>query len=91
MEIVVRVGEDAKTLSGKTPLEVLEANLPALRDMDFTCAHIHLAPVFYMDHVTMRRIEESVIPQFEKAVAYGKSEGFTFGFEHNEPRLSNSR
>ena len=87
MEIVVRVGEDAKTLAGKTPLEVLEANLPALSAMDFIRAHIHLAPAIAMDDATMRQIEQSVIPQFEKAVAYGKSEGFVFGFEHNEPRL----
>lgn len=88
MEIVVRVGEDAKTRSGKTPLEVLEANLSALSAMNFIRAHIHLAPAIFMDEATMRRIEESVIPQFEKAVLLAKAEGFIFGFEHNEPRLS---
>ncbi len=87
MEIVVRVGEDAKTQAGKTPLEVLEANLPALSAMGFIRAHIHLAPAIMMDDATMRRIEEKVLPQFEKAVSYGQSEGFIFGFEHNEPRL----
>lgn len=86
MEIVVRVDTPAgKTASGRTPLEILGANLPALSALGCAQAHWHLvlrhpgrdeaAPIF----------EAAFVDSLSEAVAIAAREGFRFGIEQNEP------
>jgi sugar phosphate isomerase/epimerase len=87
MEIVVRVAPHGHTMAGKTPLEVLEANLPAITELGCTCVHWHLGHVAAVPAATNAMLEESLYPQFAAGVALAQAEHFKFGFEHNEPEL----
>jgi L-ribulose-5-phosphate 3-epimerase len=83
MEIVVRLGADGRTLSGLTPLDVLEANLPAIDALGCRCVHWHLAPAVRMVGTELRALEQGAFGQFERGVAIAAKHGFRFGFEHN--------
>jgi L-ribulose-5-phosphate 3-epimerase len=87
MEIVVRVDASGLTPLGKTPLDVLRANLPAIRALSCTCVHWHLVPLEFMSEEDNARLEQSFRPQFAEGVALGRQYGFKFGFEHNDPEL----
>ncbi len=43
MEIIVRINAGGRTQEGKRPIDVLEANLPAITTLG--CTHIHWHPV----------------------------------------------
>jgi L-ribulose-5-phosphate 3-epimerase len=85
MEIVVRVNPEGRTAYHKTPLEVLQANLPAITQLPCECVHWHLVPLMPMEQAEVRALEQSMNPQFAEAVALAKQNNFKFGFEHNEP------
>ncbi|MDZ4720381.1 MAG: sugar phosphate isomerase/epimerase [Roseiflexaceae bacterium] len=87
MEIVVRLTADGRTQMGRTPLDVLHANLPAIEAFGCVCVHWHLAPATRMTNSELRRVEREVIPQLEQAVAIATAGGFRFGLEHNEPDI----
>ena len=94
MEILIRVNLNGLTESGKTPLEVLEANLPAIDALGCTYVHWHLAPeqtlrrqLGSVEDKHIRQLEKSLEPQFAKALIYAKDYGFQFGLEHNEAFL----
>ena len=87
MEIVLRVDERGETASGKTPVEVLEANLNAITSLPCQYVHWHLVPLSLMDDGAMRTLERGLTPQLEQAVSLATHTGFRFGFEHNEPYL----
>jgi sugar phosphate isomerase/epimerase len=87
MEIVVRIDARGRTKSGKTPLEVLQANLPAITTLPCHRVHWHLALSEWPGEPAVRRLEEALAPQFAAAVDLAQEQGFTFGLEHNEPAL----
>ncbi len=87
MEIVIHVDRHGQTATGQTPLEILEANLPAITTLPCTCVHWHLVLAAPVEVATVRRLEAALIPQFVAGVALGAQHGFRFGFEHNEPEL----
>lgn len=87
MEIVIHLDAQGKTASGKTPLAILNANLPAITTLKIPYVHWHLVPLSEVDPAPMPELETSLYPQFEQAAMLARQHGFTFGFEHNEPDL----
>src|SRR4051794_24219899 len=45
MEIMIRVDAMGSTASGRTPIEILTANLPAITGLNCRCVHIHFTPL----------------------------------------------
>lgn len=84
MEIVVRLEETGLTSAGLTPLNVLEANLPAITTFPCACVHWHLVSA-KTDSVFVRSLETQLIPQFVAAVELAQKHNVRFGFEHNAP------
>ncbi len=87
MEIVIRVDACGQSAAKRTPLEILQANLPAITMLPCQYVHWHLVPSEPMDKPTIRALEEQLLPQFAAGVLLGAEYHFRFGFEHNEPDL----
>ena len=87
LEIIVRISSSGRTLTGRTPLDVLEANLEAMTTLPCAYVHWHLVPTTPLDEQALHALEDTLIPQFEAAVALAHQHGFRFAFEHNEPRV----
>ena len=86
MELLIRLNGDGRTQSGKTPLEVLEANLPAIQSL--SCQHVHWHLVLEPALEETSPLEHTLLPDFTAATELGLQNGFTFAFEHNEPALN---
>lgn len=87
MELNITIDTNGKTLGERTPLQVLEANLPAIIGLQCKFVHWHLVPSWPMSEAKARAVERNLLPQFAEAVRLGQEHGFGFGFEHSEPRL----
>lgn len=87
MEILLRVDSAGRTATGRTPLEVLIANLPAIISLPCRYVHWHVVPAVPMDRPMVALLEERLIPEFTAGVALAQRHGFRLGFEHNEPDL----
>ncbi|MEZ4725948.1 MAG: TIM barrel protein [Caldilineaceae bacterium] len=87
MEIVVIINAQGRTRQGLTPLEVLQANLPAITGLHCAAVHWHLAPAEMMTTATVTQVERALLPQFRQAVDLAQEHHFRFGLEHNEPDL----
>lgn len=87
MEINLQIDVTGRAATGQTPLEVLEANLPAITGLGCKYVHWHLnnQPVLEFQHVA--ELEISLQSQFAAGVALAQQHGFKFGFEHNDPIL----
>jgi sugar phosphate isomerase/epimerase len=85
MEIIVRLDAACRTPEGKLPIDVLEANLPAIESLG--CTHVHWHPVQSerLDASGLRALEARLYEQLTAGVALSRAYGFRFGFEHNEP------
>ena len=57
MEIVVRLTADGRTASRLTPLEVLEANLPAIDAFSCRCVHWHFVAWPLLDRAIVSALE----------------------------------
>lgn len=57
MEIMVRVGSDGRTEAGRTPLDLLQVNLPAIVALGCACVHWHLVPIGEVEPGTWRALE----------------------------------
>ncbi|MEM7735506.1 MAG: TIM barrel protein [Deinococcota bacterium] len=84
MEIALPINEYGKTASGLTPVEVLEANLPAIRSLPCKYVHWHLAPLSLSP---ARPLEQDLLSQFKQGASIALENEFHFGFENNEPKL----
>ena len=91
MEILIRVSLQGYTASGNRPLEILEANLPAIKALGCDYVHWHLAPdqdlrkqLNRLEDRHIIQLEQSLRPQFSNALALAETHGFKFSFEHNE-------
>ena len=87
MEIVVHVYDNGLTADGKTPLDILKANLPAINTLPCPYVHWHLVSLGTLKPKPIRQLEKSYPPQFIEAVEIAHNHGFQFSFEHNEPEL----
>jgi len=87
IEMLIGVDASGHTVNGGTPLDVLEANLPAIAALSCPYVHWHLVPLERMNETTNRQLEGRLGPQFMQAVTWAGKQGFVFGFEHNEPEL----
>jgi sugar phosphate isomerase/epimerase len=85
MEILIRLENNGKTVSGKSPVEILRANLPAIVQLGCKHVHWHLVPNSPKMIDDYSHFESSLFPQFEKAVELAYDNGFDFGIEHNDP------
>lgn len=85
MEIIIRLESDGRTITGKTPFDVLQANLPAISQLSCKHVHWHLVPKLPNSIDDYSVFEAIFIPQFFQAVELANREGFTFGIEHNDP------
>ena len=84
---MVRVGTDGRTGAGRTPLDLLQANLPAIVALGCARVHWHLVPTVAATDDEWRVLERVLTPQLAAGVALGASHGFRFGIEHNEPAV----
>lgn len=87
MEIVITLDSSGVTLGDRTPLQILEANLPAIIGLRCEFVHWHLVPSWPLSDAKARALERSLWSQLAEAVRLGKEHGFGFGFEHNDPRI----
>ncbi|MEO6063475.1 MAG: TIM barrel protein [Thermoflexales bacterium] len=86
MEIVVRVDRpDGRTASGMTPLDLLDANLPAIEALGCACAHWHLVLRYPGASAEVDAFEDGLRDQLFAAVERAKRLGIRFGIEQNEP------
>ena len=86
MEILVRIDETGRTPGGLTPLDILEACLPAITTLPCPRVHWHLAASRPLA-TTATELEELLYPQLNAGVALARQAGFILGLEHNEPDL----
>jgi sugar phosphate isomerase/epimerase len=87
MEMVVRLERTGRTAGGSIALDMLRANLPAIRGLGCTRVHWHLAPAQAMTADELRMLERDAVPQLLEATVLGGAHGFRFGLEHNEPDI----
>ena len=87
VELLIGLGADGRTPTGKTPLDVLEANLPAFKILGVRHVHWHLYPLAHADMPpeAARPLEEATVPQARQALALAQEQGFSFGIENNSP------
>jgi sugar phosphate isomerase/epimerase len=90
MEIILRIDAEGCTASGATPLDVLKANLPAITALGIRYVHWHFVPAGVvtpaeLDQATLRVLEKALIPYCREGITLAEKQGFTLGFEHNEP------
>src|SRR5688572_17221267 len=78
MEILIHVDKTGKTTSGKSPLEILQANIHAISRLNCTHVHWHLAPSSPITTDESFLLETSYISQLQKAVELAKDHGFNF-------------
>jgi sugar phosphate isomerase/epimerase len=85
MEMLILLGPEGRTAAGATPLEVLQANMPAIVGLGCERVHWHLARSGDYDAGAVQRVEAAMIAQLAAALELAKSHGFRFGLEHNKP------
>ena len=87
VEMLIGLGDDGRTPAGRTPLDVFEANLPALEALGARHVHWHLYPLAYadMEPEQARPLEEATIEQARTAVSIAEEQGLAFGIENNSP------
>ncbi|WP_110514154.1 sugar phosphate isomerase/epimerase family protein [Herpetosiphon llansteffanensis] len=87
MEINLQIDAAGCIATGQTPLEVLEANLPAINGLGCEYVHWHLNNQPVLEYAQVAELEIALQAQFAAGVALAQQHGFKFGFEHNDPIL----
>ncbi len=87
MEINLQIDATGRAATGQTPLEVLEANLPAIAGLGCEYVHWHLNNQPVLEYPQVAELEIALQAQFAAGVALAQQRGFRFGFEHNDPIL----
>lgn len=82
LEIMPRVGATGHTADGRTPLDLLGANLPAITALPCACVHWHLT-LTDPNGTDAAALVERLLPQFAAAVEHAQAHGFRFAIEHN--------
>jgi len=80
MEIMVHLD-----VPDPTPMEVLQANLPAILGLGCRCVHWHpVAHTVIHEPATVAQLERELLLHLSRAVELAAHHGFKFGLEHNE-------
>jgi len=87
MEILIFIDMQGRTASGLTPIEVLKANLLAIKALPCSYVHWHLAPLNRVDGTNYETLECSLLEQFNDAVCIARQHAFRFALEPNERRV----
>lgn len=87
MEIMIRVDQTGDTAEGRSPLDVLQANLPAIIALGCPWVHIHAVPLGVFSAASLQTLEAALVPHLIAGVALARKHGFRLGLEHNEPRI----
>lgn len=85
MEILLPLGPDGRAAGGRTPPEVLEANLPAILELGVAHVHWHLFPATTATPDGVRELNGRLPELFEAGLQTARDHGFALGFEHNAP------
>ncbi len=85
MEIVAVVGLNGKNRQGQTPIDILQANLPAIHALGIYAAHWHFVPAEKMTVSETRQLEERLRSGLMAGVALVEHANVRLGIEHNEP------
>lgn len=85
MEIVMAVESNGKNRQGQTAVDVLQANLPAIRALGIYAAHWHFVPAQKMTVTETRQLEEELRPTLRAGVVLAEQVNVRLGIEHNEP------
>jgi len=78
MEMLILVNHNGKTTAGRSPLDILQANLPAITELGCEHVHWHLAPTAFDEITDHARFEASLIPMFAQAVEVARENNFSF-------------
>lgn len=84
IEILIFIDEHGQHESGQTPLDILQANMPAITALGCIHAHWHLAIRQKLDESAVDRLEVALAAQAAQAVLLAEERGFRFAIEHNE-------
>ena len=87
MELNIHIYDNGLTAEGQSPLEILQANLPAITTLPCPLVHWHLVSFGTLEEGVIGRLENALLPQFTEAVTLARHFGFHLGFEHNAPDL----
>ncbi len=87
LELLVGLEENGRTPTGKTPSEILAANMPAIEALAIQYVHWHLYPVDYetIGKVEVRALEEKVVPDLQAGVTLARGCSFVLAIENNSP------
>ena len=84
MEILVRVDERGYTAAGRTPVEILVMNLPAINGLKCDCVHFHFVPLAHVPPAQLPQLERNLLASLDTATGVAKDWNFRLGLEHNE-------
>lgn len=84
MEIALPLMPGGRTTAGHTPTNVLEANLPAILELEVAHVHWHLFPGTAGPD-GLAGLEGMLPGAFELGLSLARKHGFVLGFEHNAP------
>jgi L-ribulose-5-phosphate 3-epimerase len=85
MEILLHLDTNGLTTQGNNPIQVLHANLNAIKTLKCSAVHWHLVAAQNLDREAEQDLEFKLRPQLIEAVQIAQVSGFHFGIEHNEP------
>lgn len=85
MELLLRVDARGRLADGRRPRDALAANLPAITALGCRCVHLHAVLADPADSARLDAVEEALLPELAVCVAFGATNGFRFGVEHNAP------
>lgn len=84
MEILMFLDGAGRHESGRMPLEIFQANLPAIAALGCVHVHWHMAIRQAVPQANVDSLELSLVAQLREAVELAADHGFRLAFEHNE-------
>lgn len=88
MEIVVSLYSNGLTAEGDTPMDILRANLQAIKALDCAHVHWHIVTAEPMTIPEQIDLEKQLVSQMKSATDLARDHRFIFGFEHNSSDVS---
>ncbi len=85
LEMLILLDGAGRTAAGLTPLDVLDANLPAITTLPCRYVHWHLGALEGIGEAAMRALEAELAGQFRQGTSVARKHGLHFGVENNEP------
>lgn len=83
MEMAITVDVRGRTANNGTPLDVLQANLPAITTLNINPVHWHLVLPRTTSPAEIAQFELNIRETLASAVQIAQEHGFQFGLEHN--------